>query len=119
MTDEMTVSAGLETLARGEIIEQVDRLLDKAIESMVDPNTDPKAARTVTLKIVLKGSEKRETANVTYAVDLKVPTDATGEDHVFIRRKDARGFVVKGEQLDLETKIEGNVTELDTKKENG
>jgi len=104
MTNEeykTVISAGIETLAHGDIVAQLDRVIGQAIENCVDPNTDPKAARTITLKIQLKSNEKREHAQLTYSIDLKLPSDATGEDQVFIRRLDGKGFVPRGEQLDL------------------
>lgn len=109
------VTAGLETLSRGEIVAQVDRLLGQAIENICDPNTDPKAARTLTLKITIKGDVERKAARVSYTADLKLPSDANGEDQLFIRRRDAQGFVTRAEQLDLEdvTGSSDNVTPLD------
>lgn len=96
------VEAGLATIARGEIISQANYQLEKAIENCLDPNTDAKAPRTVTVKITLKPDAKRTCADVTYSVDLKTPSDATGTDQILIRQSDARGFVPKGEQLGLD-----------------
>lgn len=109
-----TIEAGLATIARGEIISQTNFQLEKAIADCLDPNTDAKAARTVTIKIVIKPDAKRTCADVTYSVELKTPSNATGTDQIFIRQSDARGFVPKGEQLGLDAWMEEtNVESID------
>jgi hypothetical protein len=99
-------AAGLGTIARGEIISQADFQLEKAIANCLDPNTDAKAPRTVTIKITLKPDAKRQQAEVSYTVDLKTPSDATGTDQILFRQSDARGFVPKGEQLGFDMEAE-------------
>lgn len=112
------VEMGLATIARGEIISQANYQLEKAISNCLDPNTDAKATRTVTIKIVLKPDAKRQCADVTYSVELKTPSDATGTDQILIRQSDARGFVPKGEQLGLDAWMENEnpVTSIDDAK---
>jgi len=98
--------AGLATIAHGEIIPQADYQLGKAIENCLDPNTDAKAARVVTIKITLKPDSTRRQAEVSYEINLKTPSDATGADQILIRAQDAKGFVAKGEQLGFEIESE-------------
>jgi len=63
----------LATLAEGAAVEQVNYLLEKAWENVMDPNTDPEADRKVTLTITIKPTEKRDAAAVEFQVTSKLP----------------------------------------------
>jgi hypothetical protein len=66
----------------------------------------------VTIKITLKPDAKRMQAEVSYSVELKTPSDATGTDQILFRQEDARGFVSKGEQLGFDIEAE-SITRID------
>lgn len=108
------VDVGIETIARGEALKQLNHHIARAVENCLDPNTDPKADRTVTLRVKIKPDPRRVSADLTYAVDLKLPTDAQGSDIVHIRQRDGKGFVSKGEQMGLEVVDEetGEITKI-------
>lgn len=44
----------LATICGGAVQEKVDRALEKVAKNIIDPNTDPKKKRSITLKITLK-----------------------------------------------------------------
>ena len=44
----------LATLCGGAVQERVDRALERVAKNILDPNTDPKKSRSITLKITLK-----------------------------------------------------------------
>lgn len=44
----------LATICGGAVQEKVDRALEKVTKNIIDPNTDPKKKRSITLKITLK-----------------------------------------------------------------
>lgn len=102
-----SIEAGLETISHGELLAQANEKIAEAIANCIDPNTEAKAPRAVTVKIVIKPNERRDTAVVSYQVDLKLPSDTTGGDVLNIRPSDGRGYVPRGEQLDLDSLSRG------------
>jgi hypothetical protein len=61
----------LNDFAGGAVAERFNLELQKALENIADPNTDPKKARKVTLTVTLTGNENRDIASV------KVQTKST------------------------------------------
>lgn len=54
----------LNSLANGAVAERFNQELQKVLDNIVDPNTDPKKARSVTLTVSIASNENRELANV-------------------------------------------------------
>lgn len=54
----------LSTFAGGAVIERFDKEMVRVLENLLDPNTDPKKSRKLTLTIALKGDDKRDIAEV-------------------------------------------------------
>jgi hypothetical protein len=54
----------LADFAGGAVSERFNQELKKVLENIADPNTDPKKARTVTVKVTLKADENRDIADV-------------------------------------------------------
>lgn len=54
----------LETFAQGAMAEKLNIELQKVMENIHDPNTDPTKARKVTLTLTLKADENRDFINV-------------------------------------------------------
>ncbi|WZL82658.1 hypothetical protein QBE53_05980 [Vallitaleaceae bacterium 9-2] len=54
----------LETLAGGALAEQFDEEMKKVLENINDPNTDPNAKRSITIKVTLKPDDARNMANI-------------------------------------------------------
>ena len=50
----------LDTMRGGAALERFNVELDRVIANVLDPNTDPKAKRSVTLKVSIKPTEDRE-----------------------------------------------------------
>ena len=65
----MKTNINVSTLAGGAVGERLNLELQKAAENIMDPNTDWKKARKVTMTITLKPDEEREIALV--GVDVK------------------------------------------------
>lgn len=59
----------LAKMAQGAFMEQFSMELDKVLENIKDPNTDPIKTRKVTLTATLKANEQREVA--TFEVQVK------------------------------------------------
>lgn len=54
----------LEGLANGALAEQFSEELLKVLKNIDDPNTDPKAKRSISIKVSFKPDEKRDMANI-------------------------------------------------------
>jgi hypothetical protein len=76
----------LETLARGAVQEAFDHELTRVLGNIVDPNTNPCAPRTITVKVVFKPDMKRETAAVTVSADSKLAANLPISTTLFIDR---------------------------------
>lgn len=50
----------LNSLAEGAVAEKLDAEFRKVLKNMVDPNTDPTKARSITVTLTFKGNKKRE-----------------------------------------------------------
>ena len=59
-------------MARGGVIERVDMEMAKVLANIEDLNTDPKKARSITVKVTFKPDDYREKVVVTYEVDSKL-----------------------------------------------
>jgi|SRR6185369_15579840 len=64
MTTSPLREVTLGTLARGAAEELFADALRRVLENIEDPNTDPEAARTITLQIVIKPDEQRRIADI-------------------------------------------------------
>lgn len=85
MKQEQLVS--LETLARGAVQEQFDYELTRVLANIVDPNTNPCAARTITLKVVLKPDMRRESAGVLVSASSKLAANIPVTTTLFIEER--------------------------------
>lgn len=54
----------LSDFAGGAVAERFNHELQKVLENIADPNTDPKKTRSVTLTVSIKADEHRDVANV-------------------------------------------------------
>jgi hypothetical protein len=81
-------------------VKQVDHALREVVKNISDPNTDSESVRSVTLKIKLKPSKDRRSAEITFQTDAKLAGDMPGSDHVVIS-PNGRGAISMAEQLDL------------------
>lgn len=60
----MSKIVDLNNFADGAMAERFNQELQKVLDNVVDPNTDPKKVRKVTLIVSISSNEKRELANV-------------------------------------------------------
>jgi hypothetical protein len=101
----MSKMINLTEFADGAVAERVNIELQKVLENLADPNTDPKKVRTVTVKISMKGDEKRDLANVTVTAATKLAPAKDIETKIVLDR-DGRGKVVGQE---LKSGVKGQV----------
>ncbi|MDX9785475.1 MAG: hypothetical protein RBT11_01770 [Desulfobacterales bacterium] len=70
-----TNTVSLATLNDGAVIEAVDIALQRVFDNIVDPNTDAKTVREVTLKIKIKPSDDRDFGQISYQAVPKLAPD--------------------------------------------
>lgn len=54
----------LNQFAEGAVAERVNQELNKVLENIADPNTDPSKKRKITVTITVKGDDKRDILDV-------------------------------------------------------
>jgi hypothetical protein len=86
----------LSNLAGGAIAERFNLELVKVLENIADPNTDPKKARTVTVKLTFKADEERDITNVSIETKASL-VSAKNVETKFVLDRDRLGNVVGAE----------------------
>lgn len=86
----------LSNLAGGAIAERFNVELSKVLENIADPNTDPKKARSLTVKLTFKADEERDIANVSIETKTALASAKTLETK-FVLDRDRLGNVVGAE----------------------
>ncbi len=71
-------------LAGGAVAEKFNAALTKVIANILDPNTNPCAARKIVITLEFKPNMKREMAEVKAKVDLKLVAEEPCETSIFI-----------------------------------
>lgn len=87
----------LNNFADGGLAEKFNDELQKVLENIADPNTDPTKVRSVTVTVSLKGDKKRELANTTIRATSKLAPYEDIETQIIMDR-DSKGKVV-GKEL--------------------
>jgi hypothetical protein len=62
----------LNEFAEGALAAKVNAELEKVLENIADPNTDPKKNRTITVSIKIHGDEKRDVLNTTVSTKVSL-----------------------------------------------
>ena len=89
------------TIAGGAVIDALNAELQKAFDNIIDPNTEAKRARTVTLTIKIEPNDIRSEALVTFTATSKLcPTQAVAVE-VSIRDQKGEAIVSEGPTLSL------------------
>lgn len=68
----MQDTISLTEMARGALQEQFENNFQKVIDNIEDPNTDPKKARTLTIKMKVTPSKMGGTARIEFQTDIKL-----------------------------------------------
>jgi len=91
----------LATLGSGAAAEMFDDELGKALNNIVDVNTDPKAAREVTLKVTIRPNEDRTFGAVTIAASSKLAPVKSAGTAFFIGRKAGKAIAMERDPRQL------------------
>jgi hypothetical protein len=93
--------AGLASIARGSVIENVDYELEKLVASCLDPNVVAKAKRKLVLTITVEPNHDRSQAQLSWSTKVILPPDAPGIEQLYISNN-GDAFVHTPEQLTFE-----------------
>jgi len=94
LSEEKNVS--LASLSEGAAIERFDLALQEVLTNIMDPNTDWKKTRTVTLKMTIKPNENRDISGYIVDVDKKLaPIKPFGNTLFTGQDKDGKGYATE------------------------
>ena len=83
----------LDTLNQGAVVERANLAIQAVLDNIQDPNTDPKKARSVVIKLKFEPDNDRGIANIVVDVEAKTAPVAPFKAHVFLGRdKDGKGY---------------------------
>lgn len=92
----METKFNLETLAGGAFTERVNQALKEVAENIVDPNTDFKAKRKVSIDLIFTTKEDRELTEVDIATKVKL-APRTAVHTKIVLNKHLNGEVIAAE----------------------
>lgn len=64
----MSTRINLQELAGGAVAEKIDMELQKVLENIADPNTDPRKSRKLQVTLTFKADDNRDIANLSTVV---------------------------------------------------
>lgn len=113
---QKTEIVSLESLSGGAVVERFQLALQEVLDNIIDPNTEAKKARSITLKFTVKPDEDREVCTVTIGSETKLAPIAQLNTHIFVGMKDGKGVACErsARQSDMfaETPLPANVTPI-------
>lgn len=87
----------LNEFADGALAARFNEELQKVLENISDPNTDPKKARTLTVQVKIYGDDKRDVVNASVIAKSKL-LHAKEADTKLLMGMDERGNII-GQEL--------------------
>ena len=79
------------TLKGGAVIEALDAEIDRVLDNIVDPNTDPDKARAITLTIRFKPNKERTACVISAQAKSTLAADSAIETAAMVGRDGKRG----------------------------
>ncbi|MPW26235.1 hypothetical protein GC105_10590 [Alkalibaculum sp. M08DMB] len=96
----------LSEIAKGALEEQFEVEFQSLLENIADLNTEPKAARKITITLTVKPAESRNIADITFQTKASLVPSKSISTNVYID-KDKSGKIIVGE---LGGQIRGQVS---------
>jgi hypothetical protein len=114
MAPEITLGEPLsfENLGCGAAEEKFEDALKEVLANILDPNTEPKSAREVVMKVKVKPNEERSEAVVSIHVHSKLSPARDYPTRIFIGRSiegQPEAHEVNANQVNLFPQVKGNV----------
>ncbi len=93
----------IQTLGRGAAMELFNDGLNKVLENILDPNTEAKQTRKVTLTVEFKPTEDRDVARAIMSVKCNLASAKGVGTFIFIGREQGRAVAMQRDtrQMDL------------------
>jgi hypothetical protein len=104
-----------QNLGGGAAEEKFNDVLDEVLENILDPNTRAETVREITMKIKIKPSEKRDSADVIISCDPKLAPQKVFPTKIFLGRGvtgHPEAHEITASQYDLFPKAKENVTSM-------
>ncbi len=89
----MALSLKVNDLCKGGVMERLSEALEEAVANCLDPNTEPKKTRTVTLTITLKPDEQRNNAQISIATAVKKQPPIALETSIYMEANPKTGQI--------------------------
>lgn len=90
------VQVGLSTISNGEAVAVFDEEFSKLLENVLDPNTEAKKKRTITLQVVVAPTEDRERCIIAWDVKTKLMGPKAQGDLAYMgRTQEGQAVAVK------------------------
>lgn len=102
---------GIENLGRGAAVELFNDELTRVLSNILDPNTDAKAVRSLTLTVKFKPSEERDLAPTIIEVKSKLASPKGVGTVVFIGKKAGQAVATEHNPRQPELPM-GNVADI-------
>ncbi len=114
-----TEIVSLETLRDGAVSERFNIALQEVLDNILDPNTEPEKARTITLKFSIKPNKDRDFCAVSISSDVKLAPISSLGTEFFIGKQDGKLVAcersLRQTNLLADTPLPDNVTPIKPK----
>lgn len=84
----------VETIAEGAVLALGNEELEKVLQNIGDPNTDPEAVREITIRIAIKPDDSRELAAVQVQAKCKLAPHKPAGTAIYLGKKGGRVVAV-------------------------
>ncbi|WP_438477319.1 hypothetical protein [Streptococcus pluranimalium] len=89
---EKTIKLDLSAIGEGGLQEKVDKELEKVFDNILDPNTETKVARKVTITLTMKPDDARQTVSTAMEVKSTLAPQTGVATTVLVGEKDGKVY---------------------------
>lgn len=104
----------LENLKDGAVIEAVDAELQRVLDNVIDPNSDPLAKRTITLTISVKPNQERTQIGITAQAKSSLAPDIAINAIALVGKEAGAGVANEIQPRQMEFPEDGKVTDFNS-----
>lgn len=89
---DKTIKLDLSAIGEGSLQEKVDKELEKIFDNILDPNTESKLARKLTITLTMKADESRQTVSTAMEVKSTLAPQKGTATTVLVGQKDGKVY---------------------------
>ncbi|GAB6713907.1 hypothetical protein [Streptococcus uberis] len=89
---DKTIKLDLSAIGEGGLQEKVDKELEKVFDNILDPNTDTKTARKITITLTMKPDDSRQTVATSMEVKSSLAPQTGVATTVLVGQKDGKVY---------------------------